>query len=364
MKILLVFFFVMASRVSRGLIFREDQFTDMTQACLKSDGKPIRHILNADNPAMYVSVDSNHDIKKFKRAERTRLFKKITADQYNQKRFLQDLADGRRQWLSDLKIIQDLAQSRKIHLDLDKDGVIDQNATEHFDCILHFETELPRGEKFVEKYDALSLFIVEYHPSQAAKIGLIKKPEVEIKTYGHQGFSKKKVLKTADYSTKLWPGNNPNFLLSGQLTGLDTSDFKTKVDPEHLVKPESLHSTFDRPASVTVDLKRWYYDSHIYIVITSYKYLRNGERCQEGKEFDCFSYNFLSPSTDRMCISTNLACDGVPNCGQSFLPNQVSQKHFQNQRLFFMLKYVFCRMKIASKSTGVQSCYHWSHIFF
>ena len=324
MKILLVFLFGMASnRGSRGLIFREDQFTDMTQACLKSDGKPIRHILNADNPAMYVSVDSNHDIKKFKRAERTRLFKKITADQYNQKRFLQDLADGRRQWLTDLKIIQDLAQSRKIHLDLDKDGMIDQNATEHFDCILHFETELPRGEKFVEKYDALSLFIIEYHPSQAAKIGLIKKPEVEIMTLGHQGFSRKQVHKTADYSTKLWPGNNPNFLLSGQLTGLDTSDFKTKVDPEHLVKPESLHSTFDRPASVTVNLKRWYYDSHIYIVITSYKYLRNGERCQEGKEFDCFSYNFLSPSTDRMCISTNLACDGVPNCGQSFLPNQV-----------------------------------------
>lgn len=318
----LLVFLVMVTSNIEGLIFREDQFTDMTQACLKSDGKPIRHILNADNPAMYVSVDSNHDIKKFKRAERTRLFKKITADQYNQKRFLQDLADGRRQWLTDLKIIQDLAQSRKIHLDLDKDGMIDQNATEHFDCILHFETELPRGEKFVEKYDALSLFIIEYHPSQAAKIGLIKKPEVEIMTLGHQGFSKKKVHKTADYSTKLWPGNNPNFLLSGQLTGLDTSDFKTKVDPEHLVKPESLHSTFDRPASVTVNLKRWYYDSHIYIVITSYKYLRNGERCQEGKEFDCFSYNFLSPSTDRMCISTNLACDGVPNCGQSFLPNQ------------------------------------------
>ena len=108
------------------------------------------------------------------------------------------------------------------------------------------------------------------------------------------------------------------------LTGLDTTDFKTKVDPEHLVKPESLHSTFDKPASVSIALSKWYYESHIYIVVTSYKYLRNGERCQEGKEFDCFSYNFLSASTDRMCISTNLACDGVPNCGQSFLPNQVS----------------------------------------
>ena len=78
------------------------------QECLKSDGKPLRHILNADNPAMYVSVDGNHDIKKFKRAERTRLFKKFTNDQLNQKHLLQDLADGRSQWLNDLKFIQDL----------------------------------------------------------------------------------------------------------------------------------------------------------------------------------------------------------------------------------------------------------------
>ena len=110
MKVEVAFFILGAllPGVSRGLIFREDQFTDMTQECLKSDGKPLRHILNADNPAMYISVDGNHDIKKFKRAERTRLFKKITNDQFNQKHLLQDLADGRSQWLNDLKFIQDL----------------------------------------------------------------------------------------------------------------------------------------------------------------------------------------------------------------------------------------------------------------
>ena len=107
MKVEVAFFILGAllPGVSRGLIFREDQFTDMTQECLKSDGKPLRHILNADNPAMYISVDGNHDIKKFKRAERTRLFKKITNDQFNQKHLLQDLADGRSQWLNDLKFI-------------------------------------------------------------------------------------------------------------------------------------------------------------------------------------------------------------------------------------------------------------------
>ena len=97
-------------------------------------------------------------------------------------------------------------------------------------------------------------------------------------------------------------------MLSGQLSGLDSTDFKTKVDPEHLVQPETLHSTFDKPASVTIKLTKWYYDSHIYIVVTSYKYLKNGERCQEGKEFDCSSYNFLSANTDHMCMNTNLAC--------------------------------------------------------
>ena len=112
-------------------------------------------------------------------------------------------------------------------------------------------------------------------------------------------------------------------MLSGQLSGLDSTDFKTKVDPEHLVQPETLHSTFDKPASVTIKLTKWYYDSHIYIVVTSYKYLKNGERCQEGKEFDCSSYNFLSANTDHMCMNTNLACDGLPNCGQNYLPNQV-----------------------------------------
>ena len=112
-------------------------------------------------------------------------------------------------------------------------------------------------------------------------------------------------------------------MLSGQLSGLDSTDFKTKVDPEHLVQPETLHSTFDKPASVTINLSKWYYDSHIYIVVTSYKYLKNGERCQEGKEFDCSSYNFLSANTDHMCMNTNLACDGLPNCGQNYLPNQV-----------------------------------------
>ena len=144
MKVIALFLSLLLPGVSRGLIFREDQFTDMTQECLKSDGKPIRHILNADNPAMYVSVDGNHDIKKFKRAERTRLFKKFSDDQYSQKHLLQDLADGRSQWLNDLKFIQKLQSSsgRKVdHMDLDankhsKIGQLNRNASNYFNCKL------------------------------------------------------------------------------------------------------------------------------------------------------------------------------------------------------------------------------------
>ena len=58
------------------------------------------------------------------------------------------------------------------------------------------------------------------------------------------------------------------------------------------------------------------------MVITYYKYLRQGERCHETKEFDCSSPSFLSPSMDHMCMSISLACDGLPNCGQDYLPNQ------------------------------------------
>ena len=36
---------------------------------------------------------------------------------------------------------------------------------ETFDCVIHIETELPKGEKSGEKYDALSLIIIELNYS-------------------------------------------------------------------------------------------------------------------------------------------------------------------------------------------------------
>ncbi len=64
-----------------GLLFRPDQFKDMTENCRKSNGKPIRFILNEDNPAMYVSIDPAHPtLMALQRAERVKLFNKFTLD--------------------------------------------------------------------------------------------------------------------------------------------------------------------------------------------------------------------------------------------------------------------------------------------
>ena len=44
-----------------------------------------------------------------------------------------------------------------------------------------------------------------------------------------------------------------------------------QVDAHHIVKPETLHSTFDKPASIKVNLTRWNANSHVYFVFTSYR---------------------------------------------------------------------------------------------
>ena len=91
---------------------------------------------------------------------------------------------------------------------------------------------------------------------------------------------------------------------------------------QHIVKPENLYSHFDTPARITINVKDWTPDSHIYMVVTSYKYLRQGQTCQKDEEFDCSTQqSFLSSNTDHMCMSIKLACDGIPNCGQDYLPN-------------------------------------------
>ena len=57
---------------------------------------------------------------------------------------------------------------------------------------------------------------------------------------------------------------------------------------QHIVKPEDLYSHFDTPARITVNVNDWTPDSHIYMVVTSYKYLRQGQSCQKNKEFVMF----------------------------------------------------------------------------
>jgi hypothetical protein len=275
-----------------ALLFRVDQFTDLTDACKDREGKPINYILNEDNPALYVSIDPTHTIKslnkRLRKVDQNKMFGSL-ADQ----RILQDLMENKQTW-----------------------AVPPFNDT--FDCVIQIETELPKGEKSGEKYDALSLIIIELNYSTHSSRNF-----VEISTIGHDGKSRKVITKKAHYSDRIWAATNPNFLLSGQLSGFDSIDYRTKVDAQHIIKPETLHSTFDKPASITVNVTRWTWTAQIYMVFTSYKYLRGGtQRCQDGKEFDCSPPSFLSSSNDHMCMSSNLACDGLPNCGQDYLPNQ------------------------------------------
>ena len=80
---------------------------------------------------------------------------------------------------------------------------------------------------------------------------------------------------------------------------------------------------------ISIVLSKWYYESHIYIAVTYYKYLRNykigcGCHC-------CAPFDFLPDHPDCMCISTNLVCDGVSNCAQ-FLLNSQESLQFQDEK--------------------------------
>ncbi|QQP36482.1 Uncharacterized protein FKW44_021607, partial [Caligus rogercresseyi] len=164
-------------------------------------------------------------------------------------------------------------------------------------------------------FDALSLIILELTQSEPNS--------VHISTFGDQTRGRRTVSEDAHYSDRVWASTNPNFLLSGQLSGFDSIDYRSKINPQHIVKPEGLRSSWDQPASITVNLTNWSSLSHVYLIFTSYKYLKRGGRCQKHKEFDCSSpLGFLGSSSKRLCMSVNLACDGLPNCGQDFLPNQ------------------------------------------
>jgi len=44
-------------RISSALLFRSDQFRELTPDCHSADGKPLTFILSEENPALYLSVD-------------------------------------------------------------------------------------------------------------------------------------------------------------------------------------------------------------------------------------------------------------------------------------------------------------------
>ena len=112
---------------------------------------------------------------------------------------------------------------------------------------------------------------------------------------------------------------------------------------------------------ISIVLSKWYYESHIYIAVTYYKYLRNskigcGCHC-------CAPFDFLPDHPDCMCISTNLICDGVSNCGQPLLDSQESLqfqdekrvKTHRNSVLVSLVSYIFLAITLLL----FLSCFLW-----
>ena len=251
--------------LTMALLFRVDQFTDVTEKC-KSE-KKLTYILNEDKPAMYISIDPNKPKGKMKVKKRREVlkqddfFRKLapsTQDFTSLNNFkfnLNKLDPSKKKFINDARAV--FTQFLKTQKEL-----IDLYDNKTFDCSIEFETELPKGDKTNGKYDALSLIIVELAHNSIMPVELpnfgsmldipssqsitkrkmkqrpfskywhIPNSRVEVVTSGKNGRTYKNVTKRAQYSERIWPGNNPNFLLSGQLSGFDSIDYRTKIDPQ------------------------------------------------------------------------------------------------------------------------------------
>ena len=238
-----------------GLFLRVDPFTDVSKECSKNDYQ-LNYILNEDKPAMYISIDPN---KSKQKALWVSTMRKLIAEEddesvINAMKKFQRLGRGSR----DKDVLKHIKSAiRKI---LRKRSQSMHYANKIFDCSLQFETEKPLGDKMGGNYDALSLIIVELShnvlsdftsnqppctklPSyQACTTKLPCKffnhicPGVEVITSGKNGITYRNVTKRAEYSERIWPGINLRFSSSGRLSGSDSIDNRTKIDPQVILK--------------------------------------------------------------------------------------------------------------------------------
>merc|ERR1719412_1030081 len=196
-----------------------------------------------------------------------------------------------------------------------------------FNCEIEIQTGPPLdNDKEMRETDALSLIILELNYSRPFD------PEtdsVQVVTSGYFGRKSSQVVQESNYGTnRVWT-NNPTFLLSGQLTGFDPIETRHRtrnfVHESHIYSPDRIFSTFDNPASITVTMRNWSPQSKIYLIFTSYKLVRNGEVCREGAEYECPTDDQFQQKNGKLCMSLSLACDGLPNCGETAIPNSDEQ---------------------------------------
>ena len=253
-------------RLGNALLFRADQFTDVTERC-KSE-KKLSYVLSKNQPAMYISIDPNkprENMKVKKRKEvlqHDEIFKKfLPIQQDRNEQIFNSIKNFDKFDRFDKKFLNNASAAFTRILKTQKE-LFNLYDNKTFDCSVEFKTENPKGVKTPGEYEALSLIIVElahnsvipveypnfnnYFDKPAKNNRKLLKPKrpfpkglwhipnsrVEVVTSRKTGRTNKNVTKKAKYSERIWPGNDPNFLLSGQLSGFDSIDYRTKIDPQ------------------------------------------------------------------------------------------------------------------------------------
>ena len=103
-------------------------------------------------------------------------------------------------------------------------------------------------------------------------------------------------------------------------------------------------------------MRNWSPQSKIYLIFTSYKLVRNGEVCRgqsgtmvennnnyivcaEGAEYECPTDDQFQQKNGKLCMSLSLACDGLPNCGETAIPNS-------DEQCFKVTRTIVCTLSI------------------
>ena len=64
--------------------------------------------------------------------------------------------------------------------------------------------------------------------------------------------------------------------------------------------------------------------------------------CAEGAEYECPTDDQFQQKNGKLCMSLSLACDGLPNCGETAIPNSDEQCFKVTGAIAFTLSIYHC----------------------